>query len=228
MAAPVLHGPIVETLGREIVTGDLPALGVLTLEQLQERFGVSRTVVRESMRILESMNLVQSRRHVGIVVSSRSQWATLDPRVIRWRLAGPGRDELVRCLTELRLAVEPVAAAGAARSATAEDRDRLLELAAVLRRTARPEQRDEFLEADTAFHTLVLLSSGNSLFSGLVDLVSVGLVARAQEGLVPTHLTRRILDGHEAVAVAVRDRDSAGAELAMTGLMAELRKGLRY
>lgn len=228
MAAPVLHSPIVETLGREIVTGDLPPHGVLTLEQLQERFGVSRTVVRECMRILESMHLVQSRRHVGIVVSPRSEWAALDPRVIRWRLAGPGRDDQIRYLTELRLAVEPIAAAGAARRATPEDRENLVELAARLRKTAAPEHREEFLRTDTAFHTLVLASSGNNLFAGLADLISVGLVVRAQEDLVPDRPARWIIAGHEAVAIAVRDHDSVGAERAMAELMTELRKVLAF
>jgi len=112
MTATVLHSSVLDTLGREIVSGQIPSGGVLTLEQLQERFGVSRTVVRECMRILESINLIHSRRRVGIVVRPPSEWTVLDARIIHWRLEGPGRDAQLRNLTELRLAVEPVAAGG--------------------------------------------------------------------------------------------------------------------
>jgi len=63
-----LHDPVLEKLGMEIAAGELPAGHVLTLDGIQERFGISRTVAREAMRILESMGLVESRRRVGITV----------------------------------------------------------------------------------------------------------------------------------------------------------------
>src|SRR5690606_40734363 len=106
---------------------------VLTLDRIQQRFGVSRTVARETMRVLESMGLVRSRRRVGITVQPRSNWNVFDPRVIWWRLAGSGRNEQLRSLTELRIAVEPLAAAAAARSASAAERAEIVELAADMR-----------------------------------------------------------------------------------------------
>src|ERR1044071_7898103 len=85
-----LHEPVLEKLGMEIAAGDLPAGHVLTLDGLRERFAVSRTVAREAMRILESMGLVESRRRVGITVRPIADWNVFDPRVIWWRLCGPG------------------------------------------------------------------------------------------------------------------------------------------
>lgn len=118
MATTVLHTTVLDTLGRRITSGDAPAGTPLTLESIGTEFGVSRTVAREVMRLLEGLGLVRSKRRVGIVVLGIEDWNVLDPRVIRWRLEGPGRDAQLRTLTELRHAVEPLAAAGAARHAT--------------------------------------------------------------------------------------------------------------
>ena len=102
MPADVLHSPVLETLGRRITGGEVPAGTVLTLQGLGVEFGVSRTVAREVMRLLEGLGLVRSSRRVGLVVLGMDSWNVLDPRVILWRLAGPGRVAQLRSLTELR------------------------------------------------------------------------------------------------------------------------------
>lgn len=84
-----LPGRLLAELGPAIASGELPEGTVLRAEELEERFGVSRTVVREAVRILEGMRLVASRRRVGITVQPRSDWDVFDPLVIRWRLAAP-------------------------------------------------------------------------------------------------------------------------------------------
>ena len=112
--AAVLHDGLLDALGREIVDGITPVGSALTLDGICVRFGVSRTVAREAMRMLESMRLITSRRRVGLVVRPREEWDVFDPRLIRWRLDGPQRADQLRSLTELRLAVAPPAAACAA------------------------------------------------------------------------------------------------------------------
>ena len=83
---------VLDSLGRRITSGDAPAGTPLTLESIGSEFGVSRTVAREVMRLLEGLGLVRSKRRVGLVVLGIEEWNVLDPRVIRWRLEGPGRD----------------------------------------------------------------------------------------------------------------------------------------
>src|SRR5699024_543938 len=117
LAAPVLHGDILSTLGAEIAGGSLQAGDVLTLAGLEERFGVSRTVVREAMRILESLGMVSAKRRVGLTVQPVASWSVLDPQVIAWRLSGAGGAEQLRSLTQLRVALEPTAARLAAQTA---------------------------------------------------------------------------------------------------------------
>lgn len=226
MTAEVLHSGVLDALGAEITGGDLPAGAVLTLEAIQQRFGVSRTVAREAMRMLESAQLVTSRRRVGLVVRPAQEWDAFDPRVIRWRLGGPARVAQLRSLTELRAAVEPVAAGAAARYADPAETDRLVALAGQLRRLGEAGRLDEFLACDIEFHALVLRASRNEMFAALTDVVAEVLTGRTHHGLMPGHPRAEALDAHEAVAAAVRSRDAAAAEGAMSGIMAEIRAAL--
>ena len=115
-----LHAHVLESLGPAITAGDYPPGSVLRTDELAQRFDVSRTVIREAVRVLESMHLVESRRRVGVTVRPTEEWNVYDPQVIRWRLAGADRPRQLRSLTVLRSAIEPVAAGLAAQHATPE------------------------------------------------------------------------------------------------------------
>ena len=132
--SPAMHERVLDAVGVAIAAGELPPGSRLTLEGLQQEYGVSRTVARDTMKVLESMNLVYSRRRVGIVVQRQELWNVFDPKLVRWRLASERRAQQYSSLTELRIAVEPIAAAGAARRASAAERSQLVALAADLRR----------------------------------------------------------------------------------------------
>lgn len=222
----VLHSGVLDTIGREITGGELPTGHVLTLDMLEERFGVSRTVARESMRILQSMGLVTSRRRVGITVQPRETWNVFDPRVIWWRLAGQGRDAQLRSLTELRIAVEPLAAAAAARNASGEVRARVVELSETMRVKGEAGELGEFLEFDIEFHTALLHASGNEMFEALADVVAAVLRGRTQLGLMPHQPVPEALALHERVADAVANARSEDAEDAMRELLAEVRRAM--
>uniref|UniRef100_UPI001C725A7C FadR/GntR family transcriptional regulator n=1 Tax=Halosaccharopolyspora lacisalsi TaxID=1000566 RepID=UPI001C725A7C len=221
-----MHSGVVDTVGREITDGRLPDGHVLTLDVLEERFGVSRTVAREGMRILQSMGLVTSRRRVGITVQPRDSWNVFDPRVIWWRLTGEGRDAQLRSLTELRIAVEPLAAAAAARNASGEVRSRVVDLSATMRARGEAGELDDFLEVDIAFHTALLRSSGNEMFEALADVVAAVLRGRTQLGLMPHQPVSQALTLHEQVAEAVADARSDDAEGAMRELLTEVRDAM--
>ncbi|MCC3268879.1 FCD domain-containing protein [Arthrobacter gengyunqii] len=222
-AATVLNGAIIDAIGTDIIAGTLRPGDRLTLEGLQEEFGVSRTVVRDCMRILESMNLVYSKRRVGIVVQDPSHWNVFDSRIIRWRLSGTGRDRQFRTLTELRVAVEPMAAAGAARHAGAAERLALVELAARMRLLGEEGRLEDFLAADIAFHTLLLRSSGNEMFASLIEVVAEVLTGRTHQGRMPDHPREVALQGHERVARAVAEGNSDEAMRQMADLLEEVR-----
>jgi DNA-binding FadR family transcriptional regulator len=112
-----LHANLIDALGTAMVSGQLPAGHVLTLDAIGAEHSVSRSVAREAVRVLESMGMVASRRRVGITIQPARQWNVFDPRLIRWRLDAGDRAAQLLSLSELRRGFEPAAAALAARRA---------------------------------------------------------------------------------------------------------------
>ncbi|WP_407344906.1 FadR/GntR family transcriptional regulator [Pengzhenrongella phosphoraccumulans] len=222
-----LHTSVLDTLGREITAGDLKAGNVLTLERLQHRFGVSRTVARECMRLLEQLQLVTSGRRVGIVVRPIDDWDLLDPRIIRWRLGGPGRTDQLRSLNELRVAVEPLAAGAAARNATEDERTELVMIADQMRAANEAHSSEQYLALDISFHTAVLRASRNEMFSALRDVFAEVLVGRTHEGLAQREPGAASLDGHDTVANAILLGKDDEAERVMREIMTAARAHIR-
>lgn len=209
-----LHGDVLDALGHRIASGDLTEGTVLTLAHLEESYGASRTVVREAVRVLESMGMLASRRRVGITVQPRARWDELDPKVIRWTLGGPARQQHLEALMELRVAVEPIAAALAAQRATPEQRAELIRLSDVMTELGTQGQADTapYLEADLAFHSLVLTASGNPLLGALEQPVREVLAGRTHFGMHPKTPAPGTLEQHATVAAAVAEGDAAAAE----------------
>ncbi|HEY1105853.1 MAG TPA: GntR family transcriptional regulator, partial [Agromyces sp.] len=84
-----LHERVIESIGADIASGRLaPGSRILTTE-VAERFGVSRSAMREVVRVLESMGLVAVRRRAGVEILPRARWNPYSTRLLRWRLAGP-------------------------------------------------------------------------------------------------------------------------------------------
>ena len=221
MTTPGLHERVLSRLGPAIVAGE-PAPGeVLRLEQLEARYGVSRTVVREVVKVLESMHVVTSRRRVGVTVRPREEWNLFDPRMIRWRLAGADRMGQLSSLSQLRSAVEPVAAALAARQATPEHCGRLTSAVIGMSVSARKGDLEEYLRHDIAFHQAVLEGSGNEMFAGLTQVVSEVLSGRTHHHLMPAHPEPEAIRLHAEVADAIQAGDAARAETAMRGIVQE-------
>ncbi|GGT75947.1 MULTISPECIES: FadR/GntR family transcriptional regulator [Streptomyces] len=207
-----LHPHVLTALGLAITAGEYPPGSVLRTDELSQRFDVSRTVVREVVRVLESMHLVESRRRVGVIVLPTASWNVYDPQVIRWRLAGADRPRQLRSLTVLRSAVEPVAAGLAAAHATPEQCRELTEQALGMVATSRGRQLEAYLVHDIAFHRVVLNASGNEMFARLGDVVAEVLTGRTHHQVMFEDPDPAAVTLHVQVAEAVRERDAVRAE----------------
>ncbi|WP_244328274.1 FadR/GntR family transcriptional regulator [Yimella sp. cx-51] len=219
--APMHRGPA-RDLGIEIIEGRLAADSGMTLDDIQRRFDVSRTVAREVLRELETLHLVVARRRVGIVVQQRAAWNFLHPTLIDWRLRSEDRPRQLHDLTQLRHVVEPAAAAAAADLADVETRAMLPPLAARMRTLGEAGQLEEFMELDITMHRAILASSGNELFTAMADLVEVVLVARTELSLMPQQPKPEALAAHEAVADAIWRGDAGAARDAMVAITTEV------
>ncbi|MFJ6087355.1 FadR/GntR family transcriptional regulator [Streptomyces sp. NPDC092369] len=207
-----LHGRVLDTLGPAITAGEYPPGSVLRTDELAQRFDVSRSVMREAVRVLESMHLVASRRRVGVTVRPKAEWNVYDPQVIRWRLAGADRPHQLRSLTVLRSAIEPVAAGLAAKSATAEQCAELTECAIGMVANSRGHKLEDYLVHDVAFHRVILVASGNEMFARLGDAVAEVLAGRTHHEVMFEDPDPAAVTLHVQVAEAVREGDAARAE----------------
>jgi DNA-binding FadR family transcriptional regulator len=207
-----LHGRVLDTLGPEITAGEYPPGSVLRTDELAQRFDVSRSVMREAVRVLESMHLVESRRRVGVTVRPKSEWNVYDPQVIRWRLAGKDRPQQLRSLTVLRSAIEPVAAGLAARNATADQCAELTERALGMVANSRGHKLEGYLVHDVAFHRVILNASGNEMFARLGDVVAEVLAGRTHHDVMFEDPDPAAVTLHVHLAEAVREGDPVRAE----------------
>lgn len=214
-----LHARLLDRLGLAICGGDLETGSVVRIDQLQERYGVSRSVVREAIRVLASMGLVAPRRRVGVQVLPAARWNLYDPQVIRWRLASPARIAQLQSLTELRTAIEPEAARLAALRAPLAAASELMGLAGKLWAAGQANDAETFLALDIQFHRLVLSSSGNEMFAKLNTLVEAVLTGRTQYGLMPSQPHNEALQLHVDVASAIQRGSGDDAQSAMLGIM---------
>lgn len=216
-----MHASLLDKLGADVVSGRLPAGHVLTLEGVGTEHGVSRSVAREAVRVLESMGMIASKRRVGITIQPAQHWNVFDPRLIRWRLDAGDRTAQLRSLSELRRGFEPAAAALAARRADPHQCRILAAAVSDMVVHGRSGDLDAYLQADKVFHRTLLEASGNEMFRALNDVVAEVLTGRTEHGLMPERPNAEAIALHDEVARAVRMRDEAGAQHAMLALVDE-------
>jgi len=221
-----LHADLLDSLGPRVVSGELAPGRTITLDWLGEEYGVSRTVAREATQVLVSMGLVESRRRTGIRIRPPAEWDVYDPQVIRWRLEGDDRAAHLHELSELRAAVEPTAAALAARHAPDDVRRRLVELADAMEETGAAGDLATFLEHDVTFHRLLLESSGNTMFAALADVVEEVLRGRTGHDLMPPQPKPHARDLHTRVARTVAAGDAQTARTAMAEICVEVAEAM--
>jgi DNA-binding FadR family transcriptional regulator len=210
------HDRVVSSLGSAIVNGDIAPDEDLDVMALQERFAVSRTAVREALRVLAAKGLVGARPRRGTFVAPREQWALLDADVLRWRFADRVDETFLDELGEVRLTVEPAVARMAAQRRT--DRDLAdLEDALAAMRAAVGKPAVDHVEADLIFHHALLRAAHNELMAQMATAIEAGLRLRHQ--FVHATLTSESTDEHAEVLLAVRRRRAKAAETAMRALI---------
>jgi DNA-binding FadR family transcriptional regulator len=214
-----LHGQLVQQLGQMIVSGDLGADRPLVPEEIGQRFEVSRTVVRESLRVLEAKGLVSARPNVGTRVRPVSDWNLLDPDIIEWRAFGPQRDDQRRELSELRWTIEPLAARLAAGHGREDVQQRLADMAEIMSHAVAQGDSLTFSRADAEFHALVLQITGNRMLEHLSGIVSSALQVSGGPVTGCDRPTEAAVGLHLAIVEALAAGDGPGAEAAMRQLL---------
>ena len=205
-------------LGVAIVTGGYAPGSILPGElELAEANGLSRSVIREALRMLSAKGLIESRPKAGTRVRERMHWNLLDPQLLHWMFEGAPPLGFVRSLFELRMIVEPAAAEIAAQGRSAAQLSRMghaLELMA-----QHGLQSEEGQAADQQFHAVLLEATNNEL---LVSL-SAGIAAAVRWTTYFKYRQHRQprdrIEEHRALFEAIADADPARAREATAVLV---------
>ncbi|MEU7618489.1 FadR/GntR family transcriptional regulator [Micromonospora rifamycinica] len=192
-----------------ISSGELPPGARLPPEpQLAAQMGLSRSGVREAVKVLESARVLDVRRGDGTYVTS------LAPRLL---LEGLGvavellRDDTLLEVMEVRRMLEPMATGLAALRMTEARLDELRHILAEMRAAA--DDAEKLIGFDTAFHHTVVATTGNETLTSLLDgLSSRTLRARVWRGLIEGNSAHQTIDEHHAIYLALRSRDQLLAQ----------------
>jgi GntR family galactonate operon transcriptional repressor len=213
-----LHGHIVELLGAQIVGGALSAGATLFSGDLEQEFRVSKTVVREALKVLAAKGLVESRQKRGTIVRPRSAWRLLDPDVVRWRDGGHPDYAFLENLAEVRQIVEPAAAELAAVRRDEHDLERLE--AALEAMSASGDDAEKIVAADLLFHRALLAAAHNELLTQMEVVLSSGLQVRDRFVHHSTNWSDSV-PTHRAVLHAIRDGDAEAAHRGVERLLTQ-------
>ena len=214
---------VVEALGQAIVTGTWDAAGAFPIEaELCARFGVSRSVVREAVKMLTAKGLLSARPRRGTVVEPEPHWNLLDPDVLRWLLQRAPSPELLAEFTQMRLGIEPQAAAQAALAVRGGQAEVLQPIrAALARMQAAGAGADDPLASDIAFHVAILHASGNRFLVQLRELVDTALRISIRLTNARKGVSLASVDDHARVLRAIEAADAPAAAAAMRELLGE-------
>ena len=221
-----LHGEVVHTIGLQIVSGQLqPGDPLPPEDELTSDLAVSRTVLREAVRVLAAKGLVLARPKIGTRVRERSDWNILDPDVLSWRAEAGYDQKLYEETTEVRLAIEPLAARLAATRATDEEVVSITEAFAAME--AGVDDQPAYLVADLEFHARILASCHNELLEHLGRILRAVLRATFLLTTTPSRSRRRALPLHGAILDGIVAGDEDAAEIAARTLIADTAADIR-
>ncbi len=223
-----LHGQVAHDIGVRIVQGTLAAGEVLPNEEtLSAQLHVSRTALREAIKVLAAKGLVESRPKTGTKVRPRNQWNLLDPDVLAWQFSQAPDEAIIADLFEIREMLEPYAAALAAKRATKEQLAELRQAFADMSSAGEGETT----EPDLRFHLAILDATKNEFLSAFGSLLESALAGSFQLTSHSLAAARTSLPGHKKVLRAIEARDEQGARDAMMALLgisaSDARRGLK-
>ncbi len=209
-----LHAHIVDELGARIVRGDYAPESLLPIEEaLVSELGVSRTVVREAIKVLAQKNLIRVRTRIGTSVCPQAEWNHLDPDILRWRFASEFDPQLVRDVIDLRRIIEPAAAEIAAQRAS---KAALKTITGAFREMTETADLDTHINADLRFHLAILDASGNELLRGLRHSIEGALRFAIQFTTPSKEQGRTSQDWHAQVHDAIVAKKPVEARAAMS------------
>jgi DNA-binding FadR family transcriptional regulator len=213
-----LHGRVVHSLGLRIVGGAYEVGEALPNgDALGAELGVSRTVVREAVKVLIGKGLVEVRPKLGTRVRARRSWHLLDPDVLRWQFENVAVTDDWRELLEVQESIGPTAARLAAERHIPVE---LMEIQAALRRLqAALSEPDAFRTASLDFNEAIFAASHNTLLWHVNAVIRLGLESGSSDTRPVDEDEDEALGPWQDLVESIERRDGAGSEKAMRNLL---------
>lgn len=203
-------------LGRAIICGEYPRDQSLPTEaDLCDKFGVSRTAVREAIKMLTAKGIIRSKPKQGIRIQPEEDWNILDPEMLSWSLEANPSLEVLKEFTQMRIAIEPEACALAARNANPE---RILIIEQALGRMEEAVNAGDAaaeLQADIDFHIAILYATENRFYIRMRDFISTALNVSIQHTSPIKADPKAIIDEHARIFNAIKSGNVERAKNSM-------------
>ena len=220
------HSQIMQEIGRRIVSGELKPGEVLMREELMaQQMAISRTALRESMRVLASKGLIETRQKTGTRVREPRYWSHLDPDILAWRCETLPTQDFIDKLSEMREIIEPAAAAAAAGRRSPAQLARIFSAYKAMEAAA---SMDAWAQADLEFHESVLAATNNELMTSLFSVIETALgtyfMLSARKAATDFKYS---LPRHLAIYEAIKGKDRELARRSMMDMIADSRDNAR-
>lgn len=221
-----LHEHVIDEVGQRIIAGEFaPGRPLPSEAELCTTLGVSRTALREALRVLAAKGLVEAKPKVGTLVRASEHWNFLDADILAWRLRTSDSDRVIGELYELRHLIEPIAASLAAKNAKAADLNILRE--AYQEMHAAGDDGAKISGPDLKFHRAIIAASGNRLFSSLAHILGAALSVNFDLVRDAPRGHRHSMPAHRKVLDAIVEHNSPAARVAMQNLIEESQRDAR-
>lgn len=214
-----LHEQLAAQLCREIVSGRLPTGASIPSEpELVRQYGVSKTVVRETIQALASTGLVRVQHGKRTTVLPESDWDILSGLVQEASRAEGLAGAMIDELYEVRLALEPRAARWTAERAEPADRDAIARTVGAMRDALRDgagDASERFLAGDREFHVRIASAASNRVLRAIVRDIHELLTTSWRWSVLSASQMETAFRQHESIAQAISAGDGAAAQSAM-------------
>lgn len=213
-----LSAQVAGELGRRIVAGVYQSGDLVEDEiSIARRFDVSRTVIREAIKILVAKGLINIRRGIGSRVTPRNEWQLLDGDVLAWHHAAPFCAKTLMQLMEIRFVLEPNAAGWAAQRATDADLQSIHDATAQM--ALNCDSPESFVLADAEFHRTILKAAHNDFLAAMEGVIYASLLMSISQTNKTAAENKDSITLHQATARAIIKRQRRQAENKMRLLL---------
>jgi GntR family galactonate operon transcriptional repressor len=210
-----LHGRVTRTLALRVIAAERISTRLVFPNEgsLCHQLGVSRSILREAVKVLADKGMVAVRPRSGTCSRPRSEWNLLDPDILAWQAQLEPDASLLRDLCEVRLAIEPTASAFAALRGTA-DEIALIGNCLEQREANGAADAESVILLNLQFQSAIVAASHNALFRQLSMFIHAPFRAALS---YTTRLSASVvleLEGYREVYDAIRAHDPLGARAA--------------